>query len=141
MSETTVRTEEELKKAVESQFETINIENPELVTKLKNMERLKKCAPWAVGLALAAVVAYASTPVTGPAGPVVGHAAFMTAAAATGLSTTALAAIAVLSVLLGLTCFFAIFNGYDLEVEGEASAIGEDGIGNLKGRFRLKKRG
>lgn len=130
MSETTVKTEEELKQAIQNEIETIIVENPELVSKLKNLDRLKKCAPWAVGLTLAAIVAVASTPTTGPVGPTAGAAFFATSATATGIAVTDLIAISVLAVVLGLTCFFAIYNGYDFEIE--VGWLGKKGVLRLK---------
>ena len=111
MTETTVKTEEELKMAIQNQIEIINIDNPDLIKKLKHMATLKKCSPYAFGLAIASIVAFA----TGPIGAPLGAVSFLGAAAATGMSTTALLAIGGLAAAIGLSSFFAINKGYSLE--------------------------
>ncbi len=111
MNETTVKTEEELKLAIQNQNDIIYIDNTDLIKKLKYMATLKKCSPYAFGLAIASIVAFA----TGPLGAPLGAVSFMGVAAATGMSTTALLAIGGLAAAIGLSSFFAINKGYSLE--------------------------
>ena len=132
MSKTTVKTEEELKHAIEKEIEEIIIDNPDLASKLKLVGTLQKCSPYAVGLALTAIAAFASTPITGPIGPVAGTLAFGGAAMATGMTVTALSAIAILAAVIGLATFFAIYKGYNI-IEFRLSA------GLITTALRLKK--
>jgi 4-hydroxybenzoate polyprenyltransferase len=67
-----------------------------------------------------AIIAFASTPISGPVGPSVGVIAFGGAAIATGLSVTTLVAIGILAGVIGVVVFWAIYNDYEI-IEVDAS--------------------
>ena len=112
MSSKTVKTEAELKKAVESGVNEIIITNPELIEKVHRLKQVKNVSVVALTSAVGLLLAAAATaPFTGG----ISLAVATPIALATGLSATTIVALASL-IVLGVLALVAIINEYE-EIE------------------------
>lgn len=120
MSRVVVRTKEELKKAYADKVDEIIVEG-EMAKQIRDLEKIKKFSPVAIGALTAAGAAFAAGsvagPVTGGMSFLVGGAALTTAATTTGLSIPLI----FFACAVGVALLFAIFKEYDVI---EASGMG-----------------
>lgn len=115
MREITVRTNGELKKAMENNCNIIYVEG-ELAEKIKKTEQLKKLGTVALtGVIGAIIIACGTAPITGGMSFAAASAVVAATFAATGVTLSTSAIIAIVAIGAGL--ILTMYKDYDIEIE------------------------
>ena len=122
---TTVRTKEQLKRAIRNKTKEIIIDDEDLAKHIVKFKKIKKLSKWTLGLLLAGTgagaIGLALAPATGGSSAVFGVVSYgvlysITTASGTVISTEAIIAIGTLLVI-GSAVLFAIWKDYDVDIE------------------------
>ena len=128
MSEITVKTSDELKRAMDMKYDVINVEG-ELAEKIKKTESLKKLGTVALRAVVGGIiVAFGAAPITGGLSLPVVSAFAATTAAASGTAISSGTIIAI--VAIGASLILTLYKDYDIEVK-----VTPDGV---KVKLKLK---
>lgn len=121
----TVKTKEQLKRAVKNKEKIIIIDDNDLAKNIVKFKKVKNLSKWTLGILLAgtgvSAIGFALAPATGGSSAVVGGlssslAYSITTASGAVISTEAIIAIGTLCII-GSAVLFAIWKDYDVEIE------------------------